>query len=206
MADEIPQILRISHTEPDTELLGPYRRFVIWVHGCCFDCPGCLAVNTRFGPYTETDTRELARQVLSAPAEGLTISGGEPFLQAAALRELIDRVRAERDLGVIVYSGFLLEELRERKDAAGLLAAADILIDGPYRRELDIGQAYVGSANQRIHYLTERYRVSGPAYYSAKKRRAEIKLYKEKTVLIGVPGRETLRLWQKMKESGRIEQ
>ena len=54
----------ISHTEKNTDLLGPYRRFVIWVHGCCFDCEGCLAESTKNGAYTETDIKELAQEIL----------------------------------------------------------------------------------------------------------------------------------------------
>ena len=67
----------ISHTEKNTDLLGPYRRFVIWVHGCCFDCEGCLAENTKNGAYTETDIKELAQEILMSDTEGITISGRE---------------------------------------------------------------------------------------------------------------------------------
>ena len=84
----------------------------------------------------------------------MTISGGEPFLQAAPLAALAARIHA---LGgsVITYTGYLFEELagRARKDAgiAALLDATDLLIDGPYiaaLRSLDI--AWRGSSNQRL--------------------------------------------------------
>ena len=71
-------IILISHTEKNTDLLGPYRRFVIWVHGCCFDCDGCLAENTKNGAYTEKNISELAQEILRSDTEGITISGGEP--------------------------------------------------------------------------------------------------------------------------------
>ncbi len=193
-------ILLVSHTEENTELLGPYRRFVIWVHGCCFDCEGCLAENTKNGAYTEMSVAELAERILSCDVEGITISGGEPFLQAEALSELIVKIRRVRDTGVIIYSGFTQEELQENTACRKLLNMTDILIDGRYIKELDDGRAYIGSSNQRLHYLSERYKTVGQEYYAAPKRRAEIKFTKDKVTLIGVPSGRVLDIWKKVKE------
>lgn len=75
--------INISHMESNTTLLGPYERFVIWVHGCCFNCDGCLANNTKVGDGQPVKIRELVGLILKSNTEGITISGGEPFLQAA---------------------------------------------------------------------------------------------------------------------------
>jgi len=190
----------ISHTEKNTDLLGPYRRFVIWVHGCCFACEGCLAENTKNGAYTEMSVKDLAQEILMSDTEGITISGGEPFLQAEALFELITLLKSVRDTGVIIYSGFTLEELQKNADTQNLLSVTDILIDGRYIKELDDGRAYIGSSNQRLHYLSDRYKNIGQEYYSEKKRRAEIKFTLDKAVLIGVPSENVLKVWQKVKE------
>ena len=190
----------ISHTEKNTDLLGPYRRFVIWVHGCCFDCEGCLAESTKNGAYTETDIKELAKEILSSETEGITISGGEPFLQAKALFELVSLLKSIKDIGVIIYSGFTLEELQENEENRDLLTVTDILIDGRYMKELDDGKAYIGSSNQHLYYLSDRYKDIGQEYYSADKRRAEIKFTLDKAVLIGVPSKNVLNVWQKVKE------
>ena len=190
----------ISHTEKNTDLLGPYRRFVIWVHGCCFDCEGCLAESTKNGAYTETDIKELAQEILSSETEGITISGGEPFLQAKALFELVSLLKSIKDIGVIIYSGFTLEELQENEENRDLLTVTDILIDGRYIKELDDGKAYIGSSNQHLYYLSDRYKDIGQEYYSADKRRAEIKFTLDKAVLIGVPSKNVLNVWQKVKE------
>ena len=192
------KLLKISHTESHTDLLGPGDRFVIWVHGGCFDCEGCLARNTRFGAFQETDVSDIANDIINSGCDGLTISGGEPFLQAEALAELVREVREMRDIGVIIYSGFTLEELHAKSDCAGLLAVTDILIDGRYVKELDDGRAYIGSSNQRLHYLTDRYADAGRAYYSASKRRAEIKFYADSVRLIGVPSADVLNIWQEI--------
>ena len=190
----------ISHTEKNTDLLGPYRRFVIWVHGCCFACEGCLAENTKNGAYTEMSVKDLAQEILMSDTEGITISGGEPFLQAEALFELITLLKSVRDTGVIIYSGFTLEKLQKNADTQNLLSVTDILIDGRYIKELDDGRAYIGSSNQRLHYLSDRYKNIGQEYYSEKKRRAEIKFTLDKAVLIGVPSENVLKVWQKVKE------
>lgn len=192
-------VIRISHIEESTNLLGPYNRFVIWVHGCCFDCEGCLAENTKNGSYEDVDVVELAQRIADSNCEGITISGGEPFLQADALISLIRTIKEHRDIGVIVYSGFTLDELEQDDEKAPLLADIDILIDGRYIKELDDDRAYVGSSNQIIHYRSSRYTNVGKDYYAANKRRAEIKLTGTQAILIGVPSHNVLKTWQDIK-------
>lgn len=191
--------LKISHTEAHTDLLGPGDRFVVWVHGCCFDCEGCLALNTRFGAYQEVTVHDLAERIKNSGCDGITVSGGEPFLQAEALGELVRNVQAERDIGVIIYSGFTLEELRDRGEFTGLLSMTDILIDGRYEKNLDDGRAYIGSSNQRLFYLTDRYKKCGEIYYAAEKRRAKIKFSADRVTLIGVPSAGVLKIWNEIK-------
>ena len=192
--------MRVSHVEESTDLLGPYNRFVIWVYGCCFDCEGCLAENTQNGTYEEVETDALAKRIAKSSCEGITISGGEPFLQSNALLNLIIKIKEQRDIGVIVYSGFTLDELEQDDEMSLLLPNIDILIDGRYIKELDDNRPYVGSSNQIIHYLSSRYTNIGKEYYGANKRRAEIKLSGTQAILIGVPSRNVLKIWQDIKE------
>ena len=84
----------------------------------------------------------------------MTFSGGEPFLQAEALAVLAEKLKAQK-LHLVVYSGYTFEELKAKAktDAAtaALLAACDLLIDGPFKKEeKDLGLLYRGSGNQRI--------------------------------------------------------
>ncbi len=44
--------------------------------------------------------------------EGLTITGGEPVAQAAALVKLIEQIKPPKELGIIVYSGYTLKKLQ----------------------------------------------------------------------------------------------
>lgn len=151
--------LSVHMREPAVRTLGPGVRYALWVQGCPRRCPGCVAPEAQaLDGGTELETGALAWEILLSGAEGLTISGGEPFLQAEALAELIRTVRRKRDLGVIVYTGYRYEELLADPAARALLEETDLLIDGPYVKELDDGKSLRGSSNQRVIPLTERYR------------------------------------------------
>ena len=159
-----------------------------------------MAENTQNGTYEEVETDALAKRIAKSSCEGITISGGEPFLQSNALLNLIIKIKEQRDIGVIVYSGFTLDELEQDDEMSLLLPNIDILIDGRYIKELDDNRPYVGSSNQIIHYLSSRYTNIGKEYYGANKRRAEIKLSGTQAILIGVPSRNVLKIWQDIKE------
>ncbi len=185
-------------------VLGPFTRSVIWVSGCCFDCEGCLAKDFRHRQGTEISVSEMSDWILCRDdIEGITISGGEPFLQADALAQMIAMVRQKRDLGVIIYSGFTYGALQERArtdpGTDALLKCADILIDGPYRKELDDNRPYVGSSNQNIILLTDRYREVWEEYYLSKKGRdVQFILADGKSLMAGVPGKEQEQLWRNL--------
>jgi anaerobic ribonucleoside-triphosphate reductase activating protein len=171
----------------DTEAEGPGRRYAIWVQGCPMRCPGCCNpellpfAGTRGVAKTPTPVAELLERVLAAsarsapsassPFEGISLLGGEPFAQAPALAVLAERVRAA-GLGVMVYSGFRLAELEAKIAAdepgvARLLAATDLLVDGRYERERpDHVRRWIGSTNQQLHFLSDRYRASDPVFRS----------------------------------------
>jgi len=91
--------------------------------------------------------------------EGVTFSGGEPMTQALPLAQLAERLLAA-GLTVVCYTGYTLEAIRARQDSDidRLLAAVDLLIDGPFIREQAAPLLWRGSVNQRIHVLTSAYR------------------------------------------------
>lgn len=147
--------LRLHTLAAPIHTLGPYSRFGIWVQGCRRACPGCITPEAQAmdGGY-EMDVEELAALILRHPeVEGLTISGGEPFLQSDALCALIRHVRQAAPLGIIVYTGFSFDEIRNDP----LTALCDAIIDGPYIAGLDDGRSLRGSANQQLILLTSRY-------------------------------------------------
>jgi anaerobic ribonucleoside-triphosphate reductase activating protein len=145
--------------EPAVHVLGPGSRYVLWVQGCEQRCPGCVAENARNmenGKPVGIDA--LAIEIALSKAEGLTISGGEPFLQAKELARMLDIIAEKRDMGVIVYTGYRYEDLMDDTDSKQLLSRIDLLIDGPYVQKLDDGKSLRGSSNQRVIPITDRYK------------------------------------------------
>lgn len=140
---------------------GPGRFLTIWVQGCDRGCPGC--VNETYQPLEAHHllTVEKLLNWLTPDLDGICFSGGEPMLQAHALVPLAAEA-ANRGLGVVSYSGYTLAEIRTEcaPCASALLAYLDILIDGPFIREMAAPRLWCGSSNQEIHFLTPRYDAS----------------------------------------------
>lgn len=92
----------------------------------------------------------------------LTFLGGEPFLQARGLAVVAEGV-SRAGLSVITFTGYTVQELHELSPAGTqeLLAWTDVLVDGPYEISCpDNSRNWVGSTNQKFHYLTDRYNAS----------------------------------------------
>ena len=139
-----------------TRALGPGLRYAIWTQGCLKRCPGCISPESRpIKPRMIVKVEDLVCDILSRPLlQGITISGGEPFLQAASLANMLQKVRRQRsEINVITFTGYLMEELLW-DDAKSLLAQTDVLIDGPYRHDMPASKGLRGSLNQRFHFLT----------------------------------------------------
>lgn len=154
--------LRIFRRQSPVTVLGPFKRAVIWVQGCEFACLGCIVPESwdKAGGEAITLT-ELASWILAQPdIEGITLSGGEPMLQAAALVSLIDTIRQSKDLGVMCYTGYRFEQLQQQGmvEQKLLCDRIDLLVDGTYIASLHEDLLWRGSSNQRLWLLTERYR------------------------------------------------
>jgi len=153
--------LRIHRFLASTRVEGPGTRACLQVQGCPIRCPGCAV------PFTwaedggiAVEVEELAERILQGPeVEGITFLGGEPFAQARELARLGRMLKGE-GLSVMTFTGYRLEDLQRGgdPDCLDLLAATDLLVDGPFQREnLDTSRPWVGSSNQRYHFLTDRY-------------------------------------------------
>jgi anaerobic ribonucleoside-triphosphate reductase activating protein len=163
MSDALP--VRVLRFLPATVAEGPGRRTALWVQGCSIRCPGCFnphswpAAGGELIPWPELAGRVRAAAAAAPPIEGLTLLGGEPFDQAGPLASLAESVRAE-GLSVMTFTGHTLEDLERagRPDWDRLVAATDLLVDGPYRSDRpERRRPWVGSENQRFWFLTERY-------------------------------------------------
>src|SRR5262245_60763341 len=133
--------LQVAQIVPCTEAEGPGRRFALWFQGCPLRCPGCC--NPEMLPFSggqPIQVSDIVTQIKQAAnqdgIEGITLLGGEPLAHAAGAAALARRVH-DLDLSVMVFSGYTLEEAKALPEAvAQLLSLTDIIVDGPYIREL----------------------------------------------------------------------
>lgn len=189
--------------------LGPGKRVGLWVRGCQRACPGCMAPELweQSGPVAlDVVAGELAPWL--AAAQGLTISGGEPLDQAAALYKLVRMLRRARpQLEVLAYTGYLLEELaRAGGEQMELVGELDMLIDGPYRQELPNSLLWRGSDNQRLHLLSaraKRHAWAQTAQWTEPRPMALRMLDSAHVLLLGIPRRGDLELLRRhLRERG----
>ena len=151
--------LNLAAVEDESLVLGPGRRSVIWVQGCEFACPNCINEHLQSFEVAElTAVEVLVERIIEQDVEGVTITGGEPFLQPQPLAALAAEVR-KAGLTVQVYSGFYLKELLDSKHqhVYDFLDQIDVLIDGRYEVEKAEHTAYKGSSNQNIYFFTDAY-------------------------------------------------
>ncbi len=188
--------MKIYNYVKSTKTLGPYNRFALWVQGCPFNCDGCMSPDSQdFNGGVEINISTIIDLILNEDnIEGITISGGEPFSQVKELVELLSIVKSKKDLGIIIYSGYTLQQLRNKNDSDinKLLEFTDILIDGQYIDSLNDGISLRGSSNQKIHLLTDRYSDIFDNYYNKPIREIEIHMDDKNMMIVGIPIQETL--------------
>jgi anaerobic ribonucleoside-triphosphate reductase activating protein len=164
-------VLRVATIVDETEAEGPGRRFAVWVQGCSLRCAGCCNPEMFDERRGEPMTIDALAARIPASVEGITLLGGEPFEQAPGCAEFARHAKA-RGLSVMVFTGYTRAELAERADSAELLGEVDLLVDGRYDRTRPepsppMGRRWIGSANQIMHYLTERYAETDPRMRAA---------------------------------------
>ena len=195
--------------------LGPGNRFAVWFQGCCFNCKGCIGKSYKeAGKGKRISVMEMIEHILSVPGiDGVTISGGEPLLQAHALAALSRGIKERSNLSIILYTGFGYEELtawgreatlyipkQQQPYIKEILDCTDVLIDGKYVRELDDGRSLVGSSNQHVINLSGYYQeMELKAAYGNYTRKIEMVVKQNKTLLVGVPDRRQHDMWKRLK-------
>lgn len=150
--------MRVLSVIDESVVDGPGVRSVIFMAGCPHRCPGCHnpeSWNPRGGE--EVAINDLLTRVERSGWDGVTISGGEPFLQPEALARLVDGCKALQK-NVWVYTGYTFEQLQGMDDeyVTSVLDRADVLVDGRFEQPLmDRSLRFRGSSNQRIIFLNK---------------------------------------------------
>lgn len=136
----------------DSIVDGPGLRMVLWTQGCPHHCVGCHNPQTHdITKGIQVKVSEIIKQIQQSNLQtGLTLSGGEPFLQANQLLDIVEAAK-QKGLNIWVYSGFTFEQLLQNPIHKQLLDKVDILVDGKYMEEKkDYRLVFKGSSNQRI--------------------------------------------------------
>ena len=145
--------IRLFGYSPESIVDGKGFRFAVFVQGCTLNCPGCHNPGSHdvSGGYLK-DTEDLIKEISENPLlDGVTFSGGEPFLQPEPLSDMARKVKA-LGLNVWVYTGSRFEDILNEGDAKKLelLHLTDVLVDGPFlQEERSLELKFKGSKNQR---------------------------------------------------------
>lgn len=134
--------------------LGPGKRIGVWTSGCKRNCPGCMSVSFQtFDKNRERTIDSIVNEIKQIASNhevnGITISGGEPFLQQDLI-DLLKEINMLKIDDVLLYTGYKLEELNDKKEELSLIG---VLVDGEYIDELNDNYPLRGSSNQNVYVL-----------------------------------------------------
>lgn len=167
--------------------LGPGKRIAIWTIGCPHHCKNCSNPEL----WDVNKNKDISIPLLldmileySNICDGVTITGGEPFLQGKELEELLYELRKYGYKDILVYSGYSYSYLKQKYEWINSLV--DVLIDGAYIDELNDNKGIRGSSNQNIYVLESA--LSNKYYgYSDTKRKRQNFYSNGKIVSAGIP-------------------
>jgi anaerobic ribonucleoside-triphosphate reductase activating protein len=148
----------VADYKPFAFVDGEGVRCSLYVSGCLFQCAGCYnkdAWSFRHGePYSQALEDRIMRDLAHPSVQGLSLLGGEPFVNTGVCLSAVRRLRHEfgATKDVWSWSGYTFEELlTDEADKRDLLGLVDVLIDGPFlEEERDLTLPFRGSANQRV--------------------------------------------------------
>ena len=169
--------------------LGPGNRLCIWVSGCEARCKGCANPELWKQLSEQQITVDnlavmIKKQLKGKKIDGITISGGEPFNQAVEIVKLLELLNIKGD--VLVFSGYLIDEIRKDINKNLLLEKIDVLVDGKYIEEFNDGKSGLrGSSNQQIHILSQDIEDKYLEYIN-EGRKIQNFVYDYKTISVGI--------------------
>lgn len=194
----------ISQVHYPVEVIGPGRRIGIWFQGCTIRCFGCISRSTwpEDSNYVVNlaDVLDWVDSLSGSHVDGVTISGGEPFDQRAALTGLLDglhewRAAQPRPIDILAYSGRPYAELEA--DFCDVLARIDAIVAEPYIDGQPTDLPLRGSANQVVVPLTplgqERYTGAALDALARQRRQVQLEVADGEMQMIGIPEQGLMR-------------
>lgn len=165
--------------------LGPSERIGVWLQGCDIGCNDCIAVHT----WEQTDDKlikitDLVDEIKNFNSKRLTISGGEPFNQPQSLYSFLQEIRMDFD-DILIYSGYEYKYLS--KKFPKILALVDVLVDGPFKKELETTKNYKGSKNQKMYIFNTKLVPIYEEYLADNKSKLQVHQIKNDLYVLGIP-------------------
>ena len=156
------KIFSIANFAIVKDILGPHLRLVVWSQGCKARCINCQTPEyqaIKENNFSLKMLKQVFDDAIKQGINGVTVSGGEPFLQPLVIQHLgkliAEHNKSKNDnMDFLVYTGLLYEKLQKTQKST--LKNIDVLVDGQYKPSEDLGEGLRGSANQRIIFITHR--------------------------------------------------
>ncbi len=137
---------------------GPGLRFVLWTQGCSKGCKNCFNPETwSFEKYKLLTPLEIFELIKNSNVSGVTITGGDPLEQPEELLELLILLESlNLSNGIILFTGFTIDEINKDFLLRKSLGYIDVLIDGRFEKDQRISRGLRGSENQNIIYFSSK--------------------------------------------------
>ena len=188
--------IRLNKAHFPVRSLGPGERVGIWFQGCSIRCSGCVSLDTwGLRPSTAVDADEVIAWCwshLAGGADGLTVSGGEPFDQPEALTYIIEELKrlgeaSEISFDVLCYTGLHYDEVSRR--FAQVLRFLDAIVTEPFEQNLPTKKYLCGSDNQELRILSEkgRERFERRGRRLSQEKRMGVSVADDSVYLTGIP-------------------
>lgn len=137
---------------------GPGNRFVLWTQGCSKGCKNCFNPETwSFEKYKSLTPLEIFELIKNSNVSGVTITGGDPLEQPEELLELLVLLEGlNLSNGIILFTGYTIDEINKDFLLRKSLNYIDVLIDGRFEKDQRISSSLRGSENQNIIYFSSK--------------------------------------------------
>ncbi len=185
--------------------LGPGKRLGIWVQGCNRFCAGCANPELQiFDPTKDISPEKIFAGTHDWKFDGLTISGGEPFLQVKDLKTLVELYIGIGCEDILIYTGFTMQELvvMNNQDIDFILSKIAVLIDGPFVESLVDDTPLRGSSNQNVWILNAKYKENYEKILQQEKK-VDIFCFDDDIHFIGIPFEGYDALYKKLLDNRR---
>ncbi len=170
--------------------LGPGNRLGIWTVGCphhCFNCSNPeLWEEDEMKDIEITNLFDILREYVDL-AEGVTITGGEPFYQPEELYTLVLNLKNFGYTDILVYSGYQYDLIKEKY--SHILKYVDVIVDGLYDDNLNDNIGQKGSSNQKCILLNSKLKYKYNDFDTKRRKRQNFVTHNN-IISVGIPLKE----------------